>query len=568
MVKVLFIGVVASLLVACAQAPLKQEAPVSAVSTDNLRAHIGFLAADSLHGRDTGSRGYQVAADYVASEFTKLGLTPGADKQSYFQQVPLVESRLVEGSAIARVITTSSATELKYPDQFTMGPDLHRESIAVVGKLVFVGYGIVAPEFDHDDYAGLEVEGKIVVMLTGRPQSWPTEEGAHLGSGREKARHAAERGATGRIVLHTPRAEKTFPYEDNFQYLDVPRMNWLDAHGLPDGYQSQLQGGAYFSLEAAALVFEGAPTSLDDVYAADMAGAAVPGFVLASSAALSRRSELREMSSPNVVAVLEGTDPELKNEYLLYSAHLDHLGVINNPEGEEEIYNGVMDNAAGIATLLETARVLKEQQGELKRSVMFIAVTGEEKGLLGAGYFAKNPTVPVSSIVANINLDMPLFLYPFADVVAFGAEHSNLKDYVSRAAEQAGVTLSPDPIPEQGIFVRSDHYRFVQQGVPSVFLVTGFTSKNPDQESGEVFQSFMKEHYHQPSDNLDLVIDYDAGALFTEININIGREVCNSPERPRRNEGDFFGDTFAPSITDSAATDESSPLTGQSEIAL
>ena len=260
---------------------------------------------------------------------------------------------------------------------------------------------------------------------------------------------------------------------------------------------------------------------------------------------MKRRSTYRTLESDNVVAAIEGSDPTLKTEYLIYTAHLDHLGVIPGEEGEDEIYNGAMDNAAGVATLLETARVLMAERDQLKRSVMFLVVTGEEKGLLGAGYFASNPTVPIDRIVANINLDMPLFIYPFADVVAFGAQHSTLEAFVDRAAARAGIELSPDPMPEQGLFVRSDHYKLVQQGVPAVFLVTGFESSDPAIDAAEVFQNHIKEHYHKPSDDTDLPIDYAAGALFTEININIGRKVCNSPERPRWNEGDFFGRTFA-----------------------
>jgi Zn-dependent M28 family amino/carboxypeptidase len=172
-------------------------------------------------------------------------------------------------------------------------------------------------------------------------------------------------------------------------------------------------------------------------------------------------------------------------------------------------------------------------------------LTGEEKGLLGSGFFARNPTVPIDSIVANINLDMPLFTYPFADVIAFGAEHSTLEAFVRQAAGRADIALSPDPMPEQGLFVRSDHYKLVQEGVPAVFLVTGFQSKDPEINAQKVFQDHLREHYHQPSDDTNLPIDYAAGAIFTEININIGREICNSPERPRWNEGDFFGRTFA-----------------------
>lgn len=536
--KQLLLAAAVAMSCACAQEPGRQS-----VDPNRLRAHIEFLASDSLRGRDTGSRDYQVAAEYVASEFRQLGLKPAGDKGSFYQQVPLLEHQLIAASAEAVIVTPDGPVALSYPEQFIMGPDRHVPEQAVSADTVFVGYGIVAPDYDHDDYAGLDVEGKIVVMLSGRPQAWPTEEGAHLASGRQKARYAAERGAVGIISLHTPREEKTFPWEDNLKFLDVPGMSWVGPDGLPDAYQPSLQGGAYLHPDAAAILFRGSSVPLDQVFKADLEQMPVPGFDLGVRVNLARKSSYRRLESPNVVAVIEGSDPVLKNQYLVYSGHLDHLGVVANEEGVEEIYNGAMDNAAGIATLLETARILRGEK--LKRSVLFLAVTGEEKGLLGAGYFAKNPTVPIDSIVANINLDMPLFTYPFADVVAFGAQHSTLKAYVERAAASAGIALSPDPMPEQGLFTRSDHYRLVQEGVPAVFLVTGFNSKDPDIDAAQVFQSHLKEHYHKPSDDINLPIDYEAGALFTEININIGREVCNSPERPRWNDGDFFGRIFA-----------------------
>ena len=320
-------------------------------------------------------------------------------------------------------------------------------------------------------------------------------------------------------------------------------MSWVGDDGMPDSYFPELKGAVTFNMDAAEVLFLGAETPVDTVFEADLAQEPVRGFPLEARVTLARKAEYRELTSPNVIAAIEGSHPRLKSEYLVYSAHLDHLGVIPGDEGEDDIYNGAMDNAAGVATLLETARVLAEEK--LDRSVLFLVVTGEEKGLLGAGYFAKHPTVPIENIVANINLDMPLFTYPFADVVAFGAEHSTLKTYVRKAARQAGIELSPDPMPEQGLFTRSDHYRLVQQGVPAVFLVTGFKSRDPERSGAEVFQAHLKDHYHQPSDDSGLPIDYESGALFTEININIGREVCNTPARPRWNKGDFFGRTFA-----------------------
>ena len=548
--KHFILAALAATLTACVQSPVQEAATVEG---RRLEAHIEFLASDSLRGRDTGTREYQIAAEYVAAEFRKLGLRPAGDDDTFRAPTRAPprcgarrpRRRVPKGSAVAELETASGPVALDYPMQFTMGPDWHNPDRAVTAGAVFVGYGIVAPEFDHDDYADLDVEGKIAVILNGRPLDWPTEEGAHLSSATEKVRHAVERGAIGLVILHSPRAEETFPWEDSLPYLDVPGMGWIGPDGLPDGYNPEIRGAAYFNLDAAAALFEDARVPLQDIYAADTAGESVRGFPLDASVTLKRKSSYRRLESPNVVAVIEGSDPALKEDYLIYTAHLDHIGVIADEQGREEIYNGAMDNAAGVATLLETARVLIAEREGLKRSVMFLVVTGEEKGLLGAGYFAKNPTVPIDSIVANINLDMPLFTYPFADVIAFGAEHSTLKSYVDRAAARAGIALSPDPMPEQGLFTRSDHYKLVQQGVPAVFLVTGFQSKDPDIDAQAVFQNHLKEHYHKPSDDTGLPIDYAAGALFAEININIGREICNSPERPRWNEGDFFGRTFA-----------------------
>ncbi len=517
-----------------------------AVEPARLQAHIEFLAADELLGRDTGTPGYDVAARYVASQFRQLGLLAAGENGSYFQEVPLVERTLAGGSAAVGVKNSAGVTKLEYLEDFVMSPGYQRPQEQVTADAVFVGYGIVSPRFDHDDYAGLDVEGKIVVVLSGRPASWPSEEGAHLSSGTEKARHAAERGAVGLVSLHTPRRAADFPWALYQRYAAVPSMSWVGQDGIPDGYHPQLRGSASLSMEAAEPLFADAPRSATEVFEADNAQEAIRGFALNARLTLERETRFRELRSPNVAGVIRGNDPQLRDEYLVYTAHLDHLGVVKDPEeGADHIYNGALDNAAGVATLLETARVLRAEQDQLRRSVLFLTVTAEEKGLLGAAYFASHPTVPTEALVANVNLDMPLFLYPFADVVAFGAEHSTLKTFVDRAAASADITLSPDPMPEQFLFVRSDHYELVKRGVPAVFLVTGFQSRDPEIDGAAVFGQHLQEHYHQPSDDTSLPLDYDVGALFTQININIGREVCNTTERPRWNEGDFFGDTFA-----------------------
>jgi Zn-dependent M28 family amino/carboxypeptidase len=251
-------------------------------------------------------------------------------------------------------------------------------------------------------------------------------------------------------------------------------------------------------------------------------------------------TESREAPSVNVAGLIEGADPALKNEVVVLSAHLDHIGT-SPPLKGDGVNNGALDNAGGIATTLEVARFFRESGKAPRRSVLVLAVTAEEKGLLGAEYFARNPTVPLSSLVADVNLDMPILTYDFLDVVAFGAERSSLADAVRRAAQRTGVALSPDPLPEEGLFTRSDHFRFVEVGVPSTFLMTGF------QNGGEAkFRGFLATCYHRPCDDLAQGIDYAAGAKFARLNYEIARELADAGARPKWNKGDFFGTRFAP----------------------
>jgi Zn-dependent M28 family amino/carboxypeptidase len=228
--------------------------------------------------------------------------------------------------------------------------------------------------------------------------------------------------------------------------------------------------------------------------------------------------------------------------------HLDHLGTRSNAKpGEDAIYNGALDNAAGVATMIEAARAFADSGGRPRRSVMFVANTGEEKGLLGASYFASNPTVPAGGIVAAVDLDMPLLLYRFTDVIAFGAGHSQVAETVRRAAAEMGVALSPDPMPEENIFVRSDHYEFVKEGVPAIMLATGFANGG-----AEKWHAFLRGAYHHPNDDMSQPIDWASGARFARLNYLISRELADSDRRPLWYKGDFFGDLFAPSQPKSA----------------
>uniref|UniRef100_UPI003BA9CD44 M28 family metallopeptidase n=1 Tax=Ningiella ruwaisensis TaxID=2364274 RepID=UPI003BA9CD44 len=535
------------LLFGCAQTQTSAVSSAQQVKPDveveRIKAHMAFLADDLLEGRDTGSRGHEIASLYIAGEFKKYGLAPAGENGSYMQRVTFRKTSLVQESPRFMVQSPDGNYELSYPKDFIVSPSAVRVESNVSAPLVFVGYGIVAPEFGIDDYDNMNVKDKIVVVLSGKPKSLENEEGAHLSSGAQKAKYAVEKGAIGMITVQTPAGEKVRPYERSLNYIHAPRMRWVDEKGNVGNTYPQLQGGAYLNMQSAETLFADAPKPIKDIYAALEDDRHVKGFDIPVTVSISSQSVHEELSSPNVAAVLPGSDPILKNEYVVFTAHSDHLGISKSVE-KDRINNGAMDNASGTSVMLETARMFAALSTAPRRSVMFLAVTGEEKGLLGADYFAKHPTVDIRSIVANVNLDMPLLTYESADVIAFGASHSSMGSYVESAAANAGIKLTDDPWPEQNLFTRSDHYAFVKQGVPAVFLVTGIESKTPGVDGSKALGNFLATHYHRPSDDMHQDFNWDAARTFTQVNFEIGSTLADAPERPTWNEDSFFGKTF------------------------
>ena len=520
-------------------------AGAQAVADKNMiRAHLSFLADDLLEGRETGSRGYDIAARYVASQFLQYGVRPAGDKGSYLQHVPLRATRLVQDSPVVELRRAGGAETLAYLDDYAVSGSLLEDQSGVTAPLVFAGYGIHAARLGHNDYANLDVKGKIVVVLSGKPGSFPTEEGAHFASGDHKRSLAVQHGAVGMVTLQTPQAEKVAPFSKNKDYRHIPSMSWVQADGKPAREAATLQNRVSLSIPASRKLFSEVDVRLDDIYALAEANRPLPRLDLNMSMRMGKKSVLSEVASSNVAGMIEGSDPVLKKEYVVFTAHLDHLGQVKERSGDN-IFNGAMDNSTGVATLIEAARLFTASGVKPKRSVLFVAVTGEEKGLLGADYFATNPTVPRGSIVANVNLDMPLLVYDFNNVMAFGAEHSTLKGTATRALKKMGMDLIADPWPEMGLFTRSDHYMFVRQGIPSIFLATGMGSKRKDENPGKLWNEFLTMRYHQPNDDLAQPINYDAAARFAQLNYMIAREIADAPARPAWNKDDFFGDTFS-----------------------
>ena len=505
-----------------------------------IKAHMAFLADDLLEGREAGTRGYDIAARYVASQYAQLGVKPAGDQGSYLQQTPLTAYRAASQGGISYAGANGKSGALVFGEDYLPSAQAFKSELSLTAPLVFVGYGVVAPERGRDDYAGLDVKGKIVVYLNGAPTSFQTEERAHYGNANTKRVEAANRGAIGVITMPTTSYEKRRPFARSVPSYQEWRMTWRDPQDKPNVRGGDASGLASLSLKGAAKLFDGAPTTLESVLAtAETPEGAVKGFDLPAKVSVQLKTEIEKRQSSNVVGLIEGSDPTLKAQTVILSAHLDHLGIDDHGTGPDKINNGALDNASGIATLLEVARGFKESKARPKRSIVLLAVTAEEKGLIGSDYFANHPTVSKADIVADVNLDMPVLLYDFQDVIAFGAERSSIGPAVARAAGRVGVALSPDPLPDEGLFTRSDHYRFVEQGVPSVFLMTGF--KNGGEKG---FKDFLATHDPKPGDDLSQPIDYQAAARFALVNYEIARELANAPARPTWNKGDFFGNLF------------------------
>lgn len=506
-----------------------------------MRADVAYLADDTMEGREAGTRGYDAAADYVAARMAGLDLSPGVNG-GWFQEVILRTALSTRAASMVSVTKADGEiVDLTFLDDFKIFPSLETQVFSYDAPAIFVGYGVHAPALGHDDFDGLDVRGKVVVRFGGAPASFDSEARAHFGQSATKAKYLADEGALGVIGIYTEAAENRFPWRRVKRNPDAQAITWLHPDGQPDVSGAGLKGSISLNPDDTELLFDGAPRTYKELRAQEAEKDVAPqGFDLAVTISASSASTFEDAPSANVVGVIEGADPTLKHEALVITAHLDHVGIDQQAgANEDNINNGAMDNAMGVAMLLETARRFQEGRPPA-RTVVFVALTAEEKGLLGADFFAQYPSIGDKEIIANVNLDMPLMLHSFTDIVAFGGERSSLGPLAAEALAEIGVTVSPDPIPEQGIFTRSDHYRFVEQGVPSIFLWPGFAN------GGEkVINEFLAEHYHNVSDDMSLPIRWDDAARFADVNYNIAREIADRPERPTWNEGDFFGALFA-----------------------
>ena len=533
-------GFCLALLLAAPPANLRAqgEAGLSAIRPDALSAHIRFLADDLLEGRDTGSRGHAIAARYFASQLQALGYTPAGEGGTYFQKVPFVGMTVQPGKCALEI----DGVTLRYGEEVLFLPRAGAAGDDVSGELIFAGYGVTAPEYKYDDIPQ-DLQGKIAVVIYGAPRSdrpdlFPTAASAVYSDSLEKARWLARHGAIAMIQVFTPEIAKHLPFPFFARQAPFESMVWKEGTGPGSGYALP-SARLPFTILQRLLAKSG--HDAEEIFKGGPAGKLRP-FPLRMRAHLKTGFALREFSSENVGAVLRGR--ERAGEYVAITAHLDHLG-IGPPMNGDAIYNGAVDNASGVAAALEVARAFAALPSRPPRSILVLGVTGEEKGLQGSEYYTLHPTVPIDSIVANLNLDAAWTMFEPFDMVVLGSEHSTLERAVQASLSAMGLKQSPDPEPEQVFFIRSDQYNFVRRGIPAIFPGAGWQDEHGDVEKRKTYEEWWtKNRYHQPSDEWDPNANYENMAKETRADFLMALSMALDPDRPRWNEGDVFEKLF------------------------
>jgi hypothetical protein len=504
---------------------------MSRTDTNTIRSHIAYLADDKLKGRLPGTEGYQMAVDYVIDQYKLLGLLPAADDNGFTQKLVLRKANLIANSAVAVLKDKNGNIDSLDSDKdFTITPHPLLTSVSVNAALVFAGYGVEIPG-KYSDFSGVDVKGKIVVIIDGAPDGLHSTLAAHFSRAGNKMKTIFSKGAIGVIAVAA-----------NFRTSSTPVLNVAMnpdktiAYGR--GSTGELQIVLNCSNRLLKSLFMHSGKNYDQVIA-ELKKGKPSSFELPVSLDASYKSGYTDIESYNLVGLIPGTDNKLKNEYVVHSAHLDHVG-IGRPLNGDSIFNGAHDNASGVASLLEIARIYKTSGAKPRRSVLIVMVTAEEMGLLGSSYFAANPTVPKNSIVADINTDMPTVIAPLLSIVPLGAEHSSLMSNVKFAASYLGLDVENDPEPEQNRFVRSDQYSFVMNGIPALHIKYGNKSASPDFDLKAFVQEWRPKYYHKAADQIDGIFDFAAAKTYVQLNFLISYSIAQSTGRPEWNKGDLF----------------------------
>jgi Zn-dependent M28 family amino/carboxypeptidase len=507
-------------------------AVIAASAPDGARwwSYVEFLASDKLEGRNTGSEGHRKAAAYVAAEFERDGLKP-AGIEGYIQPVKFKTLQLDESHSSLALLRGGVETPVTLGEQAMIGARVDPVP-SIEAKLVFVGYGLRVPETGYDDFTGADTKGKIAVYLAGAPSNLSGALAAHYQSGAERWKTLQAAGIVGAISIANPK-HMDIPWSRQAANRTQATMT-LAAPGTNETEGEKIT--VTWNPAHAGDLFAGTGHTFDELLALAEAGQPLPHFDLPVSLKAKTAVIRGEVVSQNIAAVYPGSDPVLKNEYVVMSAHVDHLGV-GQPVNGHAIFNGAMDNAAGVATVLDTAATVKATKPNVRRSILFLVVTGEEKGLLGSKYFAGNPTVPANSIVADINTDMFLPLYPLKRLTVYGLDESTLGDDVRAVAKDMGIAVQLDPDPARNSFIRSDQYSFILRGIPALAMKDGYAKGSPEEI---VFKSWLTDRYHAVTDDLKQPVDKTAAATFDLLAARLLERVANEGSRPAWKSDSFF----------------------------
>jgi Zn-dependent M28 family amino/carboxypeptidase len=513
-------------------------------SENVLRAHVKFLSDDLLEGRGPGTRGGELAAKYIAAQMEVLGLKGAGANNSYFQPVSLVGVK-ADPTTTLNISSSNKIESFKFADEFVAFTGAQKDDVSIDADTIFVGYGINAPEQKWNDYKGnaADYRGKVLVMMVNDPPATASEPNlfggkalTYYGRWTYKFEQAARMGAAGVILIHT---DDSAGYK--WQVVRTSNGSWrYDIERTSEDTTPFLQMRSWVTNDAAKRLFAAAGKDLD-VLREQAKSRSFQPVNLGLRTKINIKSELKKVNSANVVGVIEGSDPKLKDEYVVYSAHYDHLGVGAPNKMGDNIYNGAVDNATGVASVLAIAGAIQKMPVKPKRSSLFLIPTAEEQGLLGADWYSKHSLFPVEKTTADVNLDSVTVLGRVKNFSALGVERSSLRAIVEEVARERGLTLVPDARPEQGSFYRSDHFPFARVGVPSLNMEAGDDFVGRASGWGEEqFKFYNSNNYHQPSDEYKDSFDFSGTVQMAEISLAIGLKAANAPKLQAYNGSDEF----------------------------
>jgi Zn-dependent M28 family amino/carboxypeptidase len=515
-----------------AQIPQPASAPAAKSQFDGNSwwGYVKVLAANDMEGRETGSPALRRAEAFIVEQLQKNRLEPaGAD--GFYQTMQFESRQIVESGSSLNLLKGKLVEPLSFADDafFSTRVDL---APSVEAPLVFAGYGLSIPEKNYDDLAGLDLKGKVAVFVSGAPADIPGALASHYQSTAERWKALKKAGAVGTIVILNP-ASMDIPWARISANRAHPNMSLIGQEFNETAGQKL---AVLFNPASAGKLFEGSGHNLQEILDLARERKPLPTFPLALSIRAKAEVNKKKVESANVVAKLPGSDAKLQNEYVVLSAHIDHIG-IGEPIHGDRIYNGAMDNASGSAVLLDVAASLRKSAEKPRRSILFLFLTGEEKGLLGSRYFTEHPTVRPESMVADINIDMFLPIIPLKVLTIYGLAESDLGDMARQVAQSLGIRSQPDPEPQRNAFIRSDQYNFIRHGVPALAMKVGFDPGSPEQQR---FKDWLTHRYHAPSDDLDQPVDMSAAARYEDVIRGLLLRVADEQDHPQWKADSFF----------------------------